>query len=485
MTIGPASGSSRRRVGTVTGRLVSRTVDLAPALVLALLGSALLARRQSLWYDELFTAEVGPVPFGELVRAVLSGEGTTSYLVGVPPSYNAPYYAAVHLWLLLTRLPANDIGLRLLSLLATVGAVVVLTAAVSRLAGRQVGLTAGLVAATNPFVVEYAVEARGYGLAMLATSITVLGLAHWLDGGRLWRYAAGATLAGLAHWFALPVVAGLALAALLLRRRQARGLLAVSAAAAVPTLLLVGLTQLNGLGDGAIGPIPNAGAAVPALAVKAWSAGSPLLIVATVLAVAAGMWQGVRGSAPDRRTAVIGACWVGVPLVAVTLAQLARPVFVPRYLLAALLGLSVLTALGIARLPGRSRVVAAGLLVIFSLVAVADVYGRRVREDARGVVALIAARQQPGEPVVAVDRRAALALEHYTEREHPRLLPDIFVPPDDPPAGAGTVWLVRESVRGRPLPSDDDAILIAQGLQITDTWVLPGTIMDLVVQRWA
>ncbi|MBW3639844.1 MAG: hypothetical protein KY451_08355 [Actinobacteria bacterium] len=470
----------------MAGRLGSRALGLLPALVLALLGGAFLTRRQSLWYDELFTAEVAPVPFGELARAVLSGEGTTSYLVGVPPSYNAPYYAVAHLWLVLTRLPANDVGLRLLSLIAAVAAVAVLTAAASRLAGRAVGLTAGLVAATNPLVVEFAVEARGYGLAMLATAVASFGLARWLDGGRVWLYTAGATLTGLAHWFALPVVAGLALAGLLLRRRQALGLLALTALAAVPTLLLVGLTQLNGLGDGAIGPIPNVGAAVPALAVKAWAAGSLPLIVATVLAVAAGLWQGVRSGAPARRTAVVGACWVGVPLLAVTLAQLARPVFVPRYLLAALLGLSVLAALGTTRLPGRWRVIGAGSLVVLSLVAVADVYGRGVREDARGVVALVAERQRAGEPVVAVDRRAALALEHYAEREHPRLLPDLVVPPDDPPArGVETVWLVRESVRGRPLPSDDDDVLVAQGLRITDSWVLPGTIMDLVVQRWS
>ena len=130
-----------------------------------------MARRQSLWYDELFTAEVAPVPLAELVRAVLAGEGTTSYLQGVPPSYNAPYDVVVHLWLALTRLPADDLGPRLLSLLAAVAAVAVLTAAVTRLAGRAVGLTAGLLAATNPLVVEYAAEARGYGLALLATAV--------------------------------------------------------------------------------------------------------------------------------------------------------------------------------------------------------------------------------------------------------------------------------------------------------------------------
>jgi mannosyltransferase len=58
-----------------------------------------------------------------LARAVLTGEGTASYLREVPPSYNAPYYVVVQAWLGLTRLPADEIGLRLLSLCAAVAGV--------------------------------------------------------------------------------------------------------------------------------------------------------------------------------------------------------------------------------------------------------------------------------------------------------------------------------------------------------------------------
>lgn len=468
----------------MTGRLLERASGLLPPLVLAFLGGAFVVRRQSLWYDELFTAEVAPVPLAELVHAVLAGEGTTSYLQGVPPSYNAPYYVVAHLWLALTRLPADDLGLRLLSLLAAVAAVAVLTAAVTRLAGHAVGLTAGLLAATNPLVVEYAAEARGYGLALLATTVTVLGLARWLDGGRLLLYAVGATLAGLAHWFALPVVAGLALSGVLLRRRQAVALLGVTALAAAPTLLLVGLTQVNGIGDSAVS-IRSVGIILPGLAFEAWSARSVPLLIATVVAVAAGLVGGVRGDQSARRTAVVSACWVGLPLALLTVAELLRPVFVPRYLLATLLALSVLAALGTARLPRPWHLSSAGALVAFSLLAVADVHGRGVREDARGAVADVAARQSTGEPVVAVDRRAALALEYYAEREHPRLLADLVVPPADPPAGARTVWLVREAFRERPLPSDDDDILRAQGLRLTDTRLFEGTVSDLLVERWS
>ena len=446
-----------------------------PAVVLALLGGALLLQRRSLWYDELFTAQVGTSGPVALARAVLTGEGTASYLREVPPSYNAPYYVVVQAWLAVTRLPADEVGLRLLSLCAAVAGVAVLTAAVSRLAGRTAGLVAGLLAATSPMVVEYAAEGRMYGLALLATATAVLGLAGWLEDGRLGLWAVGATAAGLAHWFAVPVVAGLVLAALVLRRRRALPLLAVAAAAVLPTLALVALVQLNGTGDSAVGWIRGAGGDVPLLAVQAWTGGGTGLLAALLVATAVGLVLG------QRTTAVVAACWVGVPLVAVTAAELLRPVFVPRYLLPALLGLAVLAAVGLARLPRWGLVGGTGLLVALQLVAVADVLDRGPREDARGAVADLRERQSPGEAVVAVDRRAALALEQYAGR----LQPDVVVPPADPPGGQDVVWLLRQASGDGVRPSDDDVVLLARGLRVQGSWTYDGTSSDLVLQRWS
>ena len=70
--------------------------------MLAVLGGALLLQRRSLWYDELFTAQVGTSGPVALARAVLTGEGTASYLREVPPSYNAPYYVVVQAFTLVT-----------------------------------------------------------------------------------------------------------------------------------------------------------------------------------------------------------------------------------------------------------------------------------------------------------------------------------------------------------------------------------------------
>lgn len=458
-------------------QLRASAVLLLPPATLALLGSALLLQRPSLWYDELFTAHVGGLGVGRLVDAVLSGQGTTAYLQSVPPSYNAPYYVVVQGWLSLTRQDPGELALRSLSLLCAVVGLALLTRAVARLGGRPVAVAAGLLAATNPLLLEYSVEARGYGLAVLATSATALGLARWLDGGRLRLYALGALGAGLAHWFALPVVAALALSGLLLRRRAALPLLGVTALAVLPALALVLLATVQDDGGVTTGWIDDTGGAVPALALQAWTRGSPLLLTATGAAALAGLVLAWRDTAA-RRTAVVGACWLALPLLLVTLAELVRPVFVPRYLLPALLGLAVLAATG----AGRSRwpAVATALLTTVSLVAAAPLLDRGPREDARGAVAALAAQSAPGEPVVAVDRRAALALEHYA--------PDRLaytVPPTDPPAGAPVVWLLRQASReGAVRVSDDDALLTADGLHLAQEQVFRGSSSWLVLQRW-
>ena len=40
-------------------------------------GARRLAPGNGLWFDELFTAEVGRLPLGDIVSAIASGEGTT------------------------------------------------------------------------------------------------------------------------------------------------------------------------------------------------------------------------------------------------------------------------------------------------------------------------------------------------------------------------------------------------------------------------
>jgi mannosyltransferase len=452
--------------------------ELLPAAVVLALGLAMLLRAQGLWFDELFTAEVARLPLTDIVRAAVEGRGTTSYLQDVPPSYNAPYYLVAHAWLALP-VPGAGTSLRLLSLLATAGGVTLLTRAVVRLAGPASGVAAGAAVAFNPLLVQQAVEARSYGLAVLATGAAALGLARWVDGvpKSLWLFGLAGAGMGLAHWYAVPVLTGLVVGGVVLRRREWVPLVAVGVAAALPTVALVGMNLANGNGDRNAGHVRDTGGRLPLLAADAWAGGrAPLLALTVVLAALA--------LARVPRLRVVGAAWTGVPLTLFTAAELVRPVYFPRYLLPALLGLGVLAGAGAVAWRRRVAVPLVALLVGCSLLATLPVMNRPPRERADEVVALLAERQRPGEPVVAADRRAALGLDHYVRERADRLRADLVLPPLDPPPGAGTVWLVRTLHRGALVRTDDDALLERDGLRMSEEVRLPGSITTLVVQRW-
>ncbi|MGY1737987.1 hypothetical protein [Geodermatophilus sp. SYSU D00684] len=452
-------------------------VELLPPAVLALLCAVLLAPGHGLWFDEAFTAEVARRPLADILRAVVTGDGVTGYLADVPPSYNAPYYLVVHLWVSLPG-PGGDTSLRVLSVLATAGGLALVTRAVTRLAGRVTGVLAGLVPAAAPLLLEQAVEARSYGLAVLATGGALLGLTRWLQTGRglLLFGLAGAGM-GLMHWYAVTVLAAFVAAALLLRGRAAVRVAVVGALAALPAVGLVGVNLLNGTGARNAEHLRDTGGTLADLAVEAWAGGrTPLLYLTVGLAVVGAL----RGGG----TRVVGVCWVLVPLLLLLAAETVRPVYLPRYLLAGLLGLGVLAAVGATALPRGARAPVAAALVGLSLVASAPLATREPRERSDEVVAFLLREQHAGEPVVAADQRAALGLDHFVRTEGPRLRPDVVLPPDDAPAGAERVWLVRRLIDGEPVPTDDDAVLIDAGLSLTRTEEFPGAKTDLVVQLW-
>ncbi len=464
----PASATATRRWSPV---------ELIPPAVLGLLCAVLLAPGHGFWFDEAFTAEVARRPLADILRAIATGEGVTSYLADVPPSYNAPYYLVVHAWVSLPGV-GGDTSLRLLSVLATAGGLACVTRAVTRLAGRPTGVLAGLVPACAPLLLEQAVEARSYGLAVLATGGALLGLTRWLQDGRglLLFGLAGAGM-GLAHWYAVTVLAAFVVAALLLRGRAAVRVAVTGTLAVLPVAGLIGVNLLNGTGSRNAEHLRDTGGTLADLAVEAWAGGrTPLLYLTVGLAVIGALrGAGVR---------VVGACWVLVPLLLLLVAETVRPVYLPRYLLAGLVGLGVLAAAGVTALPRGSRAPVAAALVGLSLVASAPLAVREPRERSDEVVALLLSQQRPGEPVVAADQRAAMGLDHFVRTSGPRLRPDVVLPPDDAPAGAGRVWLVRRLVDGEPVPTDDDAILTGAGLSLTRTWDLPAVKTDLVVQLW-
>jgi mannosyltransferase len=453
-------------------------LELLPALLSLVLGTVLLLPGRALWFDELFTAEVARLPLADLVSAVVNGEGITSYLAGVPPSYNAPYYVVLSL---LTALPGvgGDTSLRVISLLATAGGLTLIARAVTRLGGRATGVLAGLVLAASPLVVEQSVEARSYGLAVLATGAAALGLARWLQEPPrgLLLFGLAGTAMGLMHWYAVTTLAAFVVAPFLLRRRAALPVLAVGAVAVLPTLAMIAVNLTNGTGARNAEHLKTTDGRLSLLALDTWSAGRTSLLVVLVALMVVGA---VRASGAR----ILAAAWVVVPLLLLTVGELVRPLYLPRYLLTGLLGIGVLAAVGAWALPRLARLPAAALLLVLTLVATAPMLERGPRERGDELVALIAEVQQPGEPVVAADQRSAMAVDHYVRLLHPELRADLVLPPDDAPPDADRVWMVRRIIDGLPEPTDDDEILRAAGLTQAEQWELPASKTDLVLQLW-
>jgi len=374
----------------------------------------------------------------------------------------------------------SDTAIRALSLVATAGGLALATRAVVRLGGTATGVLAGLLMAASPLLLQQSVEARSYGLAVLATGAAALGLVRWLQEpprGLLMLGLAGAGM-GLAHWYAVTVLAAFVVAAVVLRGRRALPVVLAGAAAALPVVLLIGLNVLNGTGSRNAEHLRDTDGRMLGYAVEAWAGGrTPLLWLAVGLAVVGA----VRGG---RELRVLGLAWTCVPLLLLAGAEFLRPVYHPRYLLAGLLGVAVLTAAGALAVPRAGRAPLVAVLLACALLSSTPLLEREPRERADDLVRALAEVQVTGEPVVAADQRSAIGLDHYVRTLAPRLRADLILPPDDAPADADRVWLVRRLIDGVPEPTDDDEILLDAGLRLVDEQAFGGTQTRLVLQRW-
>ncbi|HEX5146328.1 MAG TPA: glycosyltransferase family 39 protein, partial [Conexibacter sp.] len=169
-----------------------RPRTVAALLALATAASAALRlpflTTQSLWFDETYTVHVVQAgSLGELWHRVGASEST-------PPLF----YVLAWLW---TRLAGGDGAgsLRTVSALALIAAVPVAYGALRRLAGQRAALAVAALVAASPLLAWYALDARAYGLLVLAglLSAWALGAAVAEPSPRrlaLWALAAAAAI---------------------------------------------------------------------------------------------------------------------------------------------------------------------------------------------------------------------------------------------------------------------------------------------------
>jgi uncharacterized membrane protein len=311
---------------------------------------------EPLWLDETYSFAMAQHGFADIVQLT---KGDVH-----PPLYYLILKATVG------HLGSSRVALRLPSLMATLGLLVLAAGPIRRLWGDRTAALFALLVVTSPGILCFAQEARMYALAtLLVTGSVVFGLLALREGKRrdlVWLFAL-TWAAAMTHYFGLIAVTmnGLCLlvAATLSARHRVRPLLValVSAAALyVPWLasfvrqvtrvshdFWIPPTSLNLLTFGLVAPFTYKFEDVP----YPWQAlvafGLAVVIVAVSLLLRA-RHQSERTLEGQAHLVLVFGLTLGFALV---YSKLVQPIFMPRYLMCCAGLLLLATARGLSKFP--------------------------------------------------------------------------------------------------------------------------------------
>nr|WP_268244741.1 glycosyltransferase family 39 protein [Microbispora rosea] len=409
-----------------------------------------------------------------------------------------PYYLLVHVW---SSLGEAEWWLRLPSALAAGVAAGFLTDLGRRLAGPRAGVSAAALFAVLPSVSYHGANARPYAFAAAAAVVsawTLHRVAEAPTGSRTRWYGASVALLGCTHLFSVLVLPAQFLAALLAlpRRTFLTRIVPATAAGCVPLVVLA----LVGWGERhAISWIEPHGPDVllkfPKHAAGSDLAGPPLFALAVV-----GVVILLRRSVP---WGVLAGGWlVFPPVLLLAVDALVTPAYVDRYVFVtapalALAGGVALASVRLSALPAALVTAAAVLAAaVLGLPAQADYRKQNGHyEDFPGAVAVIQARQRPGDAIVYGQSRLRTGFVYYGRDALPE---DVLFKERGPAfeyversdlaealAGRRRVWVVWRGTKQDGLKGDKIrrvAAVRAAGYRLATAWhsaELPGLTVAL------
>jgi mannosyltransferase len=372
----------------------------APAAVMAVVGF-LGASSPSLWADELATWAMATAPLDDLLRVLNNADVSIG-----------PYYLFMHGWI--GVFGDSELSMRAPSILAMTGATALTVGLGTRLAGRKVGVIAGLLFALLPAVSRYAHEARPYALAVFFATLATYLLVRVLDRPStvgLAGYGLAVLFLGLSHFVALMLLAAHGLTVFSMRRSLIwRWLVATAVAlAAITPLLYLGQRQ-----RGQISWIPELTGlrlfqTPPVLTGSALLGG--MLLVLGFLAFS---W---------RAPALVWTLWAALPTIGLGLVSIAVPMWLPRYLLFTLPAWALLAATAVSHLRisrGAVFLTLAGVLVVYEQIQIREVTGHT--QDSRAVGTVLNQHARPSDAVIYgrfdEDFSPRLAVARYTDAAH-------------------------------------------------------------------
>jgi mannosyltransferase len=431
------SDSARRALDEWTTSAALATV-LAGGVALVL--GAIRLGTPSFWVDESYTA-----------RAV---EGSALDLFD---EYHGLHYSVELFWSFLVG--TSEASLRFPSVVGAALSAIMLVSLGRKLFDPWVGLIAGLLLATSPFVVQWSQQARGYTLMLALSLAATLLLLRALDRGSRAAWAVyGLAFAVLVLWHP---VAGVLLA-------PAHGVVVFQRRDSVlPHGLLAGVIVLAiGVPWAAQTAMRSTGAGVamnwltfPTAETAAWA----LLDVSGIagLGVAlglAGVWILHRRGRDD--AALWLSAWAFAPFALALLVSLVRPIYLDRYLIVASPAFALLAAIALTWVGRRARIALWPAVVVATVAGLAHWYsfgsdGNWRGEDWRSAVATVLERRAEVDAVVVVPWSSAPAARYYGASV-------------EDTSTAGTIWVLTWSETAEDMTAAERAALGFGGHELVE-----------------
>ena len=361
--------------------------------------------RVPMWWDEVWS--------------MWQTQGDLGQTIAITP-YDWPplYFVVLRAWTAVAG--HGDVSGRMLSVLFALGTVAILYGAGRAVAGEWAGRFAALMFAVLPYPAYLSLEARGYSLLLLLTSLLVWVHVEWLrkpSGARTVLYAVLSAACIYTSYIGILVVAlvlahAVAATAWAPAGDRARHLASVTVVSGLILLLLVPMvTSLGAIArlkwrhivEQTIRP-PGFDELLPSYA--RWVAGDqPLLMGALVILAVAGWvrWCRARPGRDETRLMALLVVWaIGVPIAMHLLRHLMHLVSV-RYVVYAVVGLILALAAGLARLPAAGRWLAGAAMLGYALLPLpVELYRPRYSDEkpTREAVRAMARNYRPGDVVL-------------------------------------------------------------------------------------
>lgn len=378
-------------------RTSSLTVDALVVSGVAFLLGLFRLGTPSIWVDESFSA-----------RAMDSSY--VSYIEG----YHLLYYSILRPWTLVAG--TSEWALRFPSVVGAMIACVLVVVLGRRLFDRWVGLVAGLLLATNPFVVQWSQQARGYTFLLALGALSTLLLLRALEGGTRLDWALyGFAFAAVIVWHPVGGLLLVAPHAVLAYQRRDRilphGLLAavLICALGVPWAAQI---AMRSTGEGVAMnwlTAPSMKVATDAFLDVSGVAGLGALLALL------GLWVLHR---TGRRDVVVWlGSWALSPFTLALLVSTVRPIYLDRYLLVAAPAFALLAGVAVMGVGRRLRVVLLAAAVVITAAGLAQWYsksdGNWRGEDWSSAVQTVVDRRAEAGAVVVAPWSAAPAARYY------------------------------------------------------------------------